>query len=52
MYKVSAVIPDSYYLRPFLLSLRANVTVLEPLEMRKSLAAELKKMASNYSASK
>lgn len=49
-YKVSAVVPDTFYLRPFLLSMRANVTVLEPLELRKSLAAELKQMVANYTA--
>jgi predicted DNA-binding transcriptional regulator YafY len=51
-YKVSAVVPDTYYLRPFLLSLRANVTVLEPIDLRKSLAAELKQMVANYTAKK
>lgn len=51
-YKVSAVIPDSYYLRPFLLSMRANVTVLEPIDLRKSLAVELKQMVANYTAKK
>ncbi len=51
-YKVTAVVPDTFYLRPFLLSLRANVTVLEPVELRKSLAAELKQMLANYTAKK
>lgn len=49
-YSVSAVVPDTFYLRPFLLSLHANVTVLEPVELRKSLAQELKQMVANYTA--
>lgn len=47
-YRVSAVVPDTFYLRPFLLSLRANVTVLQPVELRQSLTKELKQMVANY----
>jgi len=49
-YRVSAVVPDTFYLRPFLLSMRANVTVVEPVELRKSLAVELKQMVANYTS--
>ena len=49
-YRVSAVVPDTFYLRPFLLSMRANVTVVEPAELRKSLASELKQMVANYTS--
>ena len=47
-YRVSALVPDTFYLRPFLLSMRSNVTVLEPVELRKSLAQELTQMVANY----
>jgi predicted DNA-binding transcriptional regulator YafY len=49
-YKVTAVVPDTFYLRPFLLSMRANVTEVEPVELRKSLAVELKQMVKNYTS--
>jgi predicted DNA-binding transcriptional regulator YafY len=51
-YRVSAVVPDTFYLRPFLLSMRANVTVVEPVELRKSMAVELKQMVANYTSKK
>jgi len=52
LYEVSALVPDTFYLRPFLLSLRTNVTVLKPVEIRKSLASELTQMLANYSGKK
>ena len=51
-YRVSALVPDTFYLRPFLLSMRSNVTVLEPVELRKSLAQELTQMVVNYNGKK
>jgi predicted DNA-binding transcriptional regulator YafY len=51
-YEVSALVPDTFYLRPFLLSLRANVTVLKPVDLRKSLASEIKQMLANYTGKK
>jgi predicted DNA-binding transcriptional regulator YafY len=52
LYEVSALVPDTFYLRPFLLSLRANVTVLKPVDLRKSLASEIKQMLANYTGKK
>ena len=48
LYRVSALVPDTFYLRPFILSMRSNVTVLQPVELRKSLALELTQMVANY----
>ena len=52
LYRVSALVPDTFYLRPFLLSMRSNVTVLEPVELRNRLAQELTQMVANYNGKK
>jgi predicted DNA-binding transcriptional regulator YafY len=52
LYEVSASVPDTYYLRPFLLSMRTSVTVLKPVELQNGLASELKQMLANYAGKK
>lgn len=48
-HKITAEIPNTILLMPFLMSMLKNVRVIEPLSLRKDVANMIEKMKENYS---